>query len=101
MLIKYPAFVEPCGDEYLVRFHDLPETFASGSDKDEAIFNATEALTNALMGYIDYGMDFPQPTPDIEGATYIAPGYGVQSVMRLRFGARSTSHKAKSSTTRN
>lgn len=94
MLFKYPAFMEQYGDEYLVRFHDLPETFASGPDEEEAIFNATEALTSALMEYIDYGQDIPHPTPDIEGAVYIAPSYGVQSAMRLRFGSGASVQQA-------
>lgn len=95
MSFKYPAFLEQYGNEYLVRFHDLPETFASGSDEEEAVFNATEALTGALMEYIDYGRDIPHPTPDIEGALYIAPSFGVQSALRLRFGAGPSVQQAK------
>lgn len=86
MPFKYPAFVEPHGNEYLVRFHDLPDIFASGSDEEEAIFNATEALTGFLMDCIDAGQGIPYPTQDIEGAVCIAPNAIVQSVLRMRLG---------------
>lgn len=95
MTFSYPAFIEVYGGEYLVRFHDFPEIFASGSDEGEAIFNATESLAESLMGYIDAGQRIPYPTANIEGAIFIAPNAVVQSILQMCFGSGSVAHKAK------
>lgn len=86
MIFRYPAFVETDGDEIVVRFHDFPEIFCTGTDEEEALFNATEALTRVLVGHIDLGWDVPYPTSDIHGAHYIAPIAIVQSSLNRCFG---------------
>ena len=81
MAFRYPAFIETDGDEIVIRFHDLPEIFCSGLDVEEAIFNATEALSDRLTRGIDRGHEVPLPAPNIDGAMHIVPNAVVQSVL--------------------
>ena len=64
-----------------MRFHDLPDTFSGGSDKEEAIFNAAEALSGMLAWRIDNDQPVPDPTHGLAGAVYISPNANVQAAL--------------------
>jgi len=74
MDIRYPATVEQQADgTYLVQFVDLPDTFTEGHTREEALFNAAEALSAMLAWRLDEGKDVPAASQKIQGADYIAP----------------------------
>jgi len=85
MAINYPAIftAEPSGG-FCVQFVDLAEAFSEGDTMEEAQFNAAEVLTLTLEGRLDEGQDIPEPTPNVQGATYIAPDAKTQAVLLLR-----------------
>lgn len=85
MAFRYPAFIEKNSDETTVRFHDFPEIFCTGLDVEEAIFNATEALSDALARSIDHGYEIPLPAMNIDGAMHIIPNAIVQSMLTRTF----------------
>ena len=85
MAIRYPAFIDIADDKVLVRFHDFPEIFCAGSDEEEALFHATEALTTMLTRSMDHDQDIPRPTRNVEGAIWIIPNVIVQSALRRYF----------------
>lgn len=45
----------------VVYFADLPNVFSVGSDRDEALLNAADALETALDAYIRDRITFPSP----------------------------------------
>ena len=48
--------------EVVVSFRDLPECLTSGADEDEALFEAQDALEEAIAGRIDDGEAIPAPS---------------------------------------
>ncbi len=61
---SYVAFVqEQAPGEYLVTFPDVPEAITQGDTAQEAIDNASDALSAALEGYLELGRAFPPATP--------------------------------------
>lgn len=85
MDIRYPATIEKQEDgKYLVQFADLPDTFTEGDTLEEALFNASEALTGMLGFHVDEGHDLPAPSENVEGAYYIAPDAKTQAVLLLK-----------------
>ena len=98
MDIRYPATVEAQKDgSYLVKFVDLPDTFTEGHTKEEALFNATEALSAMLAWRLDEAKDVPAPSQKVKGAHYIAPDAKTQAAMLLRLarGERTLSDLAR------
>ncbi len=98
MEIRYPATVEEQADgKSLVTFVDLPDTFAEGKTKAEALFNATGVLSAMLGWRLDEAKDVPAPSQRIKGAHYIAPDAKTQAAMLLRLarGERSLSEVAR------
>ena len=67
MRFIYPALLEHAGaHEVVVSFRDLPECLTSGADEAEALFQAQDALEEAIAGRIDDGEPIPTPsTPEI------------------------------------
>lgn len=85
MDIRYPATViEQEDGSHLVQFVDLPDTFTEGQSKEEALFNAAEVLSAMLAWRLDEAKDLPAPSPEINGAYYIAPDAKTQAAMLLR-----------------
>ena len=85
MKIWYPCNIEKDRDEkYLVTFPDFPETFTEGETEEEALFNASEALTLTLEGRAEENMLIPFPS-QIETATMIYPSSRVQAALLVRF----------------
>ena len=62
--LKYPAIIKYIADDksYFVEFPDLQGCLTEGSTKDEAIYNAKEALDVYLDGLIDLKQEFPIPS---------------------------------------
>ena len=85
MDIRYPATVEQQADgTYLVQFVDLPDTFTEGHTKEEALFNAAEALSAMLAWRLDEGLDVPTASQKVKGADYVAPDAKTQAAVLLR-----------------
>ena len=85
MDIRYPAKIEKQEDgKYLVQFVDLPDTFTEGDTLEEALFNASEALTGMLGFHVDEGHDLPAPSENVEGAYYVVPDAKTQAVLLLK-----------------
>ena len=98
MDIRYPATVEAQKDgAFLVQFIDLPETFTEGRTKEEALFNAVEALSAMLAWRLDESKDVPAPSQKVRGAHYVAPDAKTQAAMLLRLarGERTLSELAR------
>jgi len=60
--MQYPAAVRPDGDQWLVRFPDIPEAISAGATKAEAIEMAKDALQTALEFYFDDRREIPLPS---------------------------------------
>ena len=98
MDIRYPATVESHSDgTFFVQFVDLEDTFSEGRTKEEALFNAAEALSGMLAWRLDESKDVPAPSQKVKGAHYIAPDAKTQAAMLLRLarGERTLSDLAR------
>ena len=98
MDIRYPATIESQKDgTFFVQFIDLPDTFSKGHTKEEALFNASEALSAMLAWRLDEARDVPAPSRKVRGAHYIAPDAKTQAAMLLRLarGERTLSELAR------
>ena len=98
MDIRYPATIESKKDgTFFVQFIDLPDTFSEGHTKEEALFNASEALSAMLAWRLDEARDVPAPSQKVRGAHYIAPDAKTQAAMLLRLarGERTLSELAR------
>ena len=73
MQFRYPAQLQPdCSGEIIVSFRDLPECLTSGTDEDEALMEARDALEEAIAGRIDDGEPIPMPSRRRTGEQFIA-----------------------------
>ena len=73
MKFVYPAQLQRTApDEVVVSFRDLPECLTSGADEPEALFEAQDALEEAVAGRIDDGEPIPTPSPLIAGERAVA-----------------------------
>jgi antitoxin HicB len=61
---QYPVILtrEKAG-AFLVRFPDFPEAITSGSDRRDALVQASDCLEEAIAGRIVDGLEIPQPSP--------------------------------------
>ena len=59
-------------DEVVVSFRDLPECLTSGADEDEALFEAQDALEEAVAGRINRGDTIPVPSERRPGEYSVA-----------------------------
>lgn len=62
MAIKYPLLLIPDSDGYLVKFPDIPEAITFGSNRDEALEMAKDALITALEFYFEDLREVPRPS---------------------------------------
>ena len=98
MDVRYPATIESQKDgTFFVQFIDLPDTFSEGHTQEEALFNASEALSAMLAWRLDEARDVPAPSRKVRGAHYIAPDAKTQAAMLLRLarGERTLSELAR------
>ncbi len=85
MKICYPCTIEKDEDgQYLVNFPHFPETFTEGETLEEALFNASEALTLTLEGRAEEGIDIPF-SPQTEAEHLVYPSSRVQAALLVRF----------------
>jgi antitoxin HicB len=85
MDIRYPAIFEPQPDGgFCVQFVDLPSAITEGETEEEALFNASEALTGVLDVLLEEGRDIPVPSQNVPDAYYITPDSKTQSALLIR-----------------
>ncbi|HLB41416.1 MAG TPA: type II toxin-antitoxin system HicB family antitoxin [Gammaproteobacteria bacterium] len=58
----YPVILTKDGDNIIAEFPDVPEAMTVGSNKDNALEWAQDALVVALSGYVDEKRDIPKPS---------------------------------------
>jgi antitoxin HicB len=98
MDIRYPAKIEMQEDgKFFVQFVDFDDIFTEGDSKEEAQFNAVEALSGMLAWKIDNGSPIPAPSRRLKRVDYIAPDSKTQAAMLLRLarGERTLSDLAR------
>ncbi len=99
MEIRYPAVLEPEeSGGFFVRFVDVEGAMTDGETLDEALFNASEALSGILGWMLDDNRPIPEPSPAGEGMYLIAPDARTQAAMLIRRarGERSLAELARS-----
>ena len=85
MKICYPCILKKDSNKkFLVTFPDFPETFTEGETEEEALFNASEALTLTLEGRAEEGMLIPLPSHN-ETMSMVYPSSRVQAALLVRF----------------
>lgn len=85
MKIWYPCTIEKDKEgKYFVTFPDFPEALTEGETEEEALFNASEALTLTLEGRAEENMSIPFP-PQEEMASMVYPSSRVQAALLIRF----------------
>ena len=73
MRFTYPARLRQYGDdEVVVSFRDLPECLTSGSDENEALLEARDALEEAVAGRIRRDEHLPSPSLREANEQYVA-----------------------------
>lgn len=82
-IVRYPARLkmQPEGG-FTVIFPDIPEAITEGDDLEQALFNATEALTLALEVRMENGEPIPTATP-FDGAYWVEPSASVQAAILI------------------
>jgi antitoxin HicB len=58
----YPVTLTKDGSNSIAEFPDVPEAITVGTDKDNALKWAQDALVVALSGYLDERKDIPRPS---------------------------------------
>ena len=99
MEIRYPAVLEPEeSGGFFVRFVDVEGALTDGETLDEALFNASEALSAMLGCRLDHDLPIPDPSPAGEGMVLIAPDTRTQAALLIRRarGERSLAELARS-----
>lgn len=73
-VLAYPATLSrDAGGRILVRFLDLPEALTDGETEEDALREASDALSEALISRIVDGEDIPKPSPVGRNQYQIAP----------------------------
>ncbi len=67
-MFDYPVTLTPDGDTFLVTFPDIPEAITFGTNQDEALKHAVDALETALSFYVNDRLPLPTPST-LEGLT--------------------------------
>ncbi len=99
MEIRYPAVLEPEeSGGFFVRFVDVEGALTDGETLDEALFNASEALSGILGWMLDENRPIPDPSPAGEGMVLVAPDARTQAALLIRRarGERSLAELARS-----
>ena len=68
----YPVILTKDGRSIIAEFPDVPEAMTVGSDKENALEWAQDALVVALSGYLDDRRDIPKPTKPKVGQKSVA-----------------------------
>jgi antitoxin HicB len=73
-MFDYPVTLTPDGDTVLVTFVDVPEAITFGSDEEEALLQAVDALETGLSFYIESRQPIPLPSKPKRGQKTVRPG---------------------------
>ena len=91
MIYAYPCQLSSDENGGLVAsFPDVPEAITGGSDRDEALAMAEDALATALAGYVHEKWDIPAPSEAADGQvpvpvpTVVAAKLALYSAMRAQ-----------------
>ena len=73
--LVYGASIVPDGEGFLATFRDLSNVFSYGETREEAIFNAQEALEGILLEMVAEELEIPRPSkiPHHEEAIAVSP----------------------------
>jgi antitoxin HicB len=82
--LSYPAKIEKDEDEFLVTFRDLPNVFANGESKQEAIFNAQEVLDLLLEEMHKDKLDIAIPSKNKKGEIMVPVSPEIAAPIMLR-----------------
>ncbi|HSW71303.1 MAG TPA: type II toxin-antitoxin system HicB family antitoxin [Gammaproteobacteria bacterium] len=58
----YPVILTKDGDSVIAEFPDVPEALTVGTDANNALVRAQDALVVALSGYVDDRRNIPKPS---------------------------------------
>ena len=82
---RYPAVLETeASGGFFVRFVDVAGAMTDGETLDEALFNASEALSGILGWMLDENQPIPDPSAAGEGMVLIAPDARTQAALLIR-----------------
>lgn len=85
MQIRYPAVLEPEeSGGFSVHFVDVEGAMTDGETLDEALFNASEALSGILGWMLDENRPLPDPSPAAPGMYLVAPDARTQAALLVR-----------------
>lgn len=91
MKIAYQAILEPQeGGGFCVTFPDVQGALTEGDSREEALFNAEEALSGVLETLMDLGEEIPVPA-EYEGGVWVYPSAQVQAALLVRFARKGRS----------
>ena len=65
--MRYPVKLKRDGRFFLVTFPDIPEAITQGTNIDDALYHATDALESALDFYFEEGRRVPMPSRQKRG----------------------------------
>ncbi len=67
MQYAYPCMLKPEEDGVSVSFPDIPAALTCGSDRRDALEQATDALVAALCAYVYAREGIPEPSAAVDG----------------------------------
>ncbi|MDE0679582.1 MAG: type II toxin-antitoxin system HicB family antitoxin [Gammaproteobacteria bacterium] len=88
MRFRYPVrLVRDHSGEVIASCRDLPECLTSGFDEENALWEAQDALEEAIAGRIDDGEPIPVPSPrrDGEKLVTVPPQMAAKAAFALAF----------------
>lgn len=72
-MFDYPVILTQDDGSVLVTFADVPEAITFGTDEDEALMHAVDALETALSFYVDDRKPLPKPSRPKRGQKTVRP----------------------------
>lgn len=73
IMFDYPVTLTRDDDTVLVTFTDVPEAITFGTDEDEALLNAVDALETGLSFYVDARKQLPAVSQPTAGQKTVRP----------------------------
>lgn len=72
-MFNYPVTLTPDDGTVLVTFADVPEAITFGTDEQEALLQAIDALETGLSFYVDARQPLPVPSKAKRGQKTVSP----------------------------
>ena len=72
-MFDYPVTLTPDDGSVLVTFADVPEAITFGTDEQEALMQAVDALESGLSFYVDARQPLPVPSKAKRGQKTVRP----------------------------